>query len=340
MVDNNLASRPLFQLNTVIWAAMPGPADTENNALLAERGYAIWSIEQRLPAPLTERERIMAISEPTAVDPVADVMLLNEARNRYVIVECKGSSFGINAALRNTRQARGFIAAGGDITRRGLGITTGSGEVCYVVPHPEQDAQSETLSECSDQLLNASIATCGTSAIGIELRNDGVWFVGSNRADSDSVAAGLPSDEVLLPLTSPDDDPTPLYIVPWLPGSGEDDLDVLREKLRSAVLARIGQAEVGSVTLEYDDLLADVSFGVYRVWENRQSLKGDVHSVVGRIVTRFWGGDSRVKVQKTKAIVTIESPEDREALLERVRKARFNRTKADGFQISLDAPDD
>ncbi len=94
------------------------------------------------------------------------------------------------------------------------------------------------------------------------------------------------------------------------------------------------------MAMEYDDLLADVSFGVYQVWENRQSLKGEVHSTVGRIVARFWGDDPRVKVQKTKAIVTIESPEDREALLERVRKARFNKTKADGFQISLDAPDD
>lgn len=319
---------------------MPGPAGVNNNALLATRGYTIRSLEQRLPAPLTERERIMAISEPTAVEPVADIVLLNEARNRYVIVECKGSSFGINAAPRNTRQARGFIAAGGDITRRGLGITTGSGEVCYVVPHPEQNAQSATLAECSAQLRNASIATCGTSAIGIELRNDGVWLVGSDDAGSDSVAAALPPNEVLLPLTSPDDDPTPLYIVPWLPGSDGEELDVLREKLRSAVFARLGQAEVGSMTMEYDDLLADVSFGVYQVWENRQSLKGEVHSTVGRIVARFWGDDPRVKVQKTKAIVTIESPEDREALLERVRKARFNKTKADGFQISLDAPDD
>lgn len=337
-MDNDLATRPLFQINTIIWAAMPGPASADNNALLAAQGYTIWSLEQRLSAPLTERERIKAISESTTVDPVADVMLFNEARNRYVIVECKSSSFGI--ASSNTQQARGFIAAGGDITRRGLGITTGSGEVCYLVPHPGQNAQSETLAACSTQLQNASITTCGTSAIGIEVRSDGVWLVGSEGASDDSVAAALRSNEVLLPLTSPDDDPTPLYIVPWLPGSDEEDLDVLREKLRSAVFVRIGRAEVGSVTLEYDDLLADVSFGVYRAWENRQSLRGEVHSVVERIVAWLWGSDPRVKVQRTSAIVTIESEEDRDALLKRVRKARYSRAKGTGFQMSLDTPDD
>ena len=339
MVDNNLASRPLFQLNTVIWAAMPGPGDAENNPLLAERGYVIWSLEQPLPVPLSERARINAVPDSTSVEPVADVVLFNETRDRYVIVECKGASFGINAKS-GPRQARGLIAAGGDITHRGLGIARGTGEVCYVVPQPRQNVQHETLAACRDQLLNASIAACDTSAIGIALRDDGVWLMGSDEAGDGTVAASLPPNDVLLPLTSPDDDPTPLYIVPWLPGSDEEDLGVLREKLRSAVLARIGQAEVGSVMLEYDDLLSDVSFNVYRAWNDRQSLKGKVHSVVGRIVTRLWGGDPRVKVQKTRAIVTIESPEDREALLERVRKARFNKTKADGFQISLDAPDD
>ena len=339
MVGNNITSRPLFQLNTIIWAAMPGPADTENIALLAERGYTIWSLEQRLPAPLTERARIDALPEPTAIEPVADIVLFNEARDRYVLVECKASSFGINAS-DSPRQARGLITAGGDITHRSLGIAQGTGEVCYVVPHPRQNGQHRTLVACHDQLLNASITACDTSAIGIELRHDGVWLVSSDDAGHETVAASLSPAAIVLPLSSSDEDPTPLYIVPWIPNSDEDDLDVLREKLRSAVLAHTGRAEFGSATLEYDDLLADVSFGVYREWENTQSLKGEVYSVVERIVARFWGNDPRVKVQKTKAIVTIISPEDREALLERVRKARFNRTRAGGFQIPLDTLDD
>ena len=338
MVSENLAARALFQLNTIIWAALPGPGDAENNPLLAARGYAIWSLEQPLPAPLTEKDRIAAVPEPTSGEPVADIVLFNEARDRYVIIECKRSSFGINAEDA-PRQARGLIAAGGDITHRSLGIATGTGEVCYVVPDPQQHDQHETLAACREQLLNASIAACETSAIGIELRDDGVWLMGSDGADHETVAASLSCPEVVLSLGTADEDPTPLYIVPWIPNSTDEDLDVLREKLRSAVLARIGQAEVGSVALEYDDLLADVSFGVYRTWENRQSLRGEVHSVVGRIVTQFWGGDPRAKVQRTRVLLTIESQGAHEALLERVRKARFDRAKEGGFQMSLEESD-
>lgn len=113
--------------------------------VLYENGYSLHSLEQRLVSPLATRNLLAQNNLPVSPNPVADLILRRDHAH-YVIIECKRASFG--SETDQARQARGFIVAGGEIARRGLGITTGTAEICYVVGAQQQEKQLDTLNAC------------------------------------------------------------------------------------------------------------------------------------------------------------------------------------------------
>ena len=131
MADPALERSGLFQLNVLIWATLPQPSSAPVNPILRNLGYSLFSIEQPLEPSITQRASLQERMPPVIIAPVADVLLENPRQSHFVVMECKPSSFGVESY--ETRQARGFILAGGDIAYRGLPTTAGSAEVCYVV---------------------------------------------------------------------------------------------------------------------------------------------------------------------------------------------------------------
>ena len=331
MAPPQLAEQALFQLNLMLWAAMPAPKEAAIRPVLHEKGYAVFSIEQRLTPPLTERAILTAASPAIRIAPVADLMLVNGLRHHYVIIECKRSSFGTSTGA--AEQARGFIAAGGGITRRGLGITSGSAEVSYLLPKDSQGLQRETLSQCCEQVKAADIAACTTSVLGIDVRDGGVYLIGDSSAGEQSLSADIAPEARIRGLAE-GEDPRSLYLIPWMPDSEDQDLEVLGQKLWAETLARLGASRPGTLELAYEELLDAVSFGIYRTWEDNPSLRGQVYLQVGAIVGRLFGADTRASTRSDRVIVTTDTDDDRLELIERVRKAR-PKTKTRGTQSSF-----
>ena len=331
MPPAQLEEQALFQLNLLLWAAMPAPREAAIRPVLHDKGYVIFSIEQRLTPSLTEQTRLTAKSPAIRIAPVADLMLFHNQRDHYVIVECKRSSFSASSSA--AEQARGFIAAGGDIARRGLGITSGSAEVTYLLPSDSQALQRETLRQCCEQVKSSDIPACTISVLGIDVRGDGVYLIGDSSAGEQSLSADI-APEARIRRLDEGEDPRSLYLIPWIPGSEDQDLDVLGQKLWAAILAHLGASRLGITELTYAGLLDAVSFGIYGTWEDHDSLRGQVYHRVRAIVGGLFGTDTRVSVRSDHVVITADTDDDRLALIERVRKAQ-PKTQTHGTQSSF-----
>ena len=275
----------------------------------------------------------MGRTPPVVVAPVADALLECPEDSHFVITECKAASFGVESD--QARQARGFILAGNDISQRGLPIATGDAEVCYVVPGQDAEAMAETLLSLRRELQTDDRQKCGVGAIGIIIQQGGVYL----RADYDVRGGGklpadiAPSKRVIQ--TEAGWDPRPLYVIPWIPHSEDEDLNALREKLRSQLLSHIGRAPSRDVNLRFDALLDEVSSGVYSLWRDRQSLQGQVNTVVGSIIRGLVDGARSATVRASELSLSISNEEERQALMEHIRVANVPPKVPEGRQLPL-----
>ena len=334
MADHALESSNLFQLNVLIWATLPQPYSAPVNPILRNLGYCLFSIEQPLEPSITQRESLQSRRPSVRIAPVADVLLDNPGKSHLVVMECKSSSFGIES--HQARQARGFILAGGDIMRRGLPITKRSAEVCYVVPGTNADAMGETLASLQAKLQEDGAQVCGVGAIGVSVREDGVYLRADHRIRGGGCLPTVVAPDQRVLETEADDDPRPLYVIPWIPESEDEDLSALKEKLRSQLLSHIGRSRLGELNLRFDDLLDEVSQSVYGLWRDSPSFRGQVNSKVGTIVDELTDGHQAAIVRTAELALTLGSEEERQSLMEQIRTADVPPGISEGRQLPLE----
>lgn len=334
MADLALERSSLFQLNVLIWATLPQPSSSPVNPILRNLGYCLFSIEQPLDPSIAQRANLQSRMPSVSVAPVADVLLDNPGQSHLIVMECKSSSFGIGS--HQVRQARGFILAGSDVMRRGLPITERSAEVCYVVPGTDTDAMEETLVSLQVELQADVTQVCGVGAIGVTVREDGVYLRADHRISGGGRLPPVVAPEQRVLKTEPSDDPHPLYVIPWIPESEDEDLSALKEKLRSQLLSQTGRSRLGELNLRFDDLLDEVSQGVYGLWRDRRSLRGQVNTTVGGIVSALTDGHQAVTVRSGELALTLTSEDERRDLMEWIRTADAPPAIPEGRQLPLE----
>ena len=334
MANHAPESSSLFQLNVLIWATIPQPPYAPVKPMLWAFGYRLFSIEQPLEASIVQRANLQARIPPVSIAPVADVLLEHVGSSHFVIMECKPSSFGVESG--QTRQARGYILAGSDIAQRGLPAAAKSAEVCYVVPGTDAKAMEDTLVSLQAELKRGSTPVCEVGAVGVTIQKDGVYLgVDHGIHSGGKVPTALSPAQRILAIDS-GDDPRPLYVIPWMPESGDEDLSALREKLRAQVLSHIGRSPLGTMELRFDDLLNEVSRGVYSLWRDRESLQGQVNATVGSIVRAMTDGNEAVTVRAGEVTISLRSEEERQALLEQIRTVNVPSETPEGRQLPLE----
>ena len=328
---SSLAKSSLFQLNLLLWATMPCAPTSPIRSALLDWGYTALSIEQRLPANANARSRIDQAKADIGPNPTPDVVLVNTNLERFVLVELKPDSFGPDTT--QAKQLRGLLVAAGDITRRGMNIASGTAEVCYVLPHEKVPLLTTTASNCKTSLEMEAFPTSPISVVGIRVDTDAVFLTRQTDVDSDTIAANIDSVVKVLDLT-PGEDPRPLYIIPWIPNADSQDLSALREKLRAILTAEVGKAKLGSSTVPYNSILAQIS-PVYLRWEDRTSMVGELHSEVRNTIDAIFGADTRVVRRTSDVSLLVDSNADRADLLESCRTANLRRGLSPGAQLSL-----
>lgn len=341
MPDTSLESSGLFQLNVLIWASFAQPPDAPVAPVLRNVGHELLSIEQPLKAGLLERSSIEIAEPEVSAEPVADVVLERRDPARAVVIECKAQSFGLDGPQSDhaRKQARGFLVAVANITGRGLaGID--EAEVCYVVPSAHVAAMAQTLADLASEVTSAGLAAGDAGALGIRIADDGVYL---GCQEPPGGTAQLPMllrpDHRVLEL-SPGDDPRPLYIVPWMPESDEIDRQAFQEKLRTQVLSHLGRAAFPGLTLAFDDLLDEVSRGVFRRWRDRSSFTGTIYPAVASILRNLLGSSDAVRFGRDRVAIRLEDEATREKLIEHVRGEELPETPPEGVQTPLPEDDE
>lgn len=205
-----------------------------------------------------------------------------------------------------------------------------------MVPGREAAAMQATLEDLQDELSSEDLPVCGVGVVGVTIRGDGVYLGAEHGTQGGGrLPLDIASPQRVLE-TKAEDDPRPLYVIPWIPGSEEEDLSALREKLRSQLLSNIGRAPIGEVELTFDDLLDEVSRGVYALWRDRQSLKGQVNTTVGSIVRGLTDGAESATVRAAELVVHLGSEDERRKLMEQIRRNEAPSSVSEGIQLTFD----
>lgn len=335
MLNSALAKDNLFQLNTVVWASFPQPVGAPVTPVLRNAGYTLYAIEKPLEASVAEKAQLNKSTLEIQPNPAIDVVLSHKKDSTYILVECKPSSFGLNSDW--TPQARGLIVAGGSVASR-LGVSGKStSETCYLVPEEDTQSTDATLVALHKEVSSKGLNGCPTGVIGISLKSDGAYLGLSNRPQGTALLplALIPERRVLS--VAAEQDPRPLYVIPWIPdGQDSNDLEAFKEKIRAKLLSWLGKAAIGcSEVLYFEELLNDVSRGVFQYWGDKSSLFGRVFPTVEKLVRIFFGDDTRVSIRRREVTVTLKLEKDREELMEHVRTVGLPEKLPEGVQLQL-----
>ena len=328
----------LFQLNTLVWASFPQPSGSPVTPVLRNAGYVLYAIEQPLTASVAEAAQLKRLRLDVQPNPVADAVLHNQDKNAYVLVECKPSSFGPDSY--ECPQARGMIVAGANVASR-LGLSRNSvSEVCYLVPAGDAGQTDATLLSLLNQVSGHGLAGCPTGVVGLFLKPDGVYLGLEARLGGKASMPLQLIPQQLVVSRAPDQDPRPLYVIPWIPDAQDGaDLAAFKEKVRVVLLSWLGKTPVGSPVLPFEEVLHDVTRGVFRQWADKQSLLGRVLPTLEKLVRSLFGDDIRANIGRRQVSALIESDKDREELMERVRTAALPERLPKGIQLPLQNED-
>lgn len=268
----------LFQLNVILWLSQNLPPGYTIDPLFHKEGFEVYAIAPLLPLPpalqlLCQQQAVVINSTGTR----PDVVLRKGSIKRYAMIECKAASFG--PASSTATQARTLLLSSGAQAHLFLGAgptDIQSAATIYFLPDGETIAQLNSLSQLTQDMVNASLPVGPSWAMGI--KGNGQLSITLNQDGSDFF--GLPVGENPFYDLEEGTDPRPLYLVPYDPDSEQSDAErkfarrILFERMQSAFISRLGRIRPpDTVVYTADDLLNEATFGLFRVWDNRDSLK-------------------------------------------------------------------
>lgn len=135
-----------------------------------------------------------------------------------------------------------------------------------------------TLGHLSTRLQTAHIDPTPAGALGIHIRDDGVYLKPTLKANVPVTALQAPPpDGARVMELENGQDPRLLYLLPWDPSIGpadEYERRVLEERVRSALTSLIG-SRLDALTFEVSlDEILQAAVEVWEVWRDRQATTG------------------------------------------------------------------
>jgi hypothetical protein len=270
---SDLISDPLFQLNALLWMAQPLPKEAAAVAplpILHESGFTVYAIAPALAPPPDVRQRASAARVEMQDGARPDVVLRNSAEEKYLLVECKKSSFGPDSD--NSRQARTLLLLSGPYAAKSLGLSENV-LLSYLMPESETNLQRATLLFLQKHLRDAGLPAGDFSTLGLTIAKSYIALVPDRGS---SLFVGLQESPLPFMRIESQTDPRCLYFIPYDPDVGGDTyaLRAFYERILSTVVAAVGHASApGDLVLETERMLNSAMFGVYHLWRNRDSSR-------------------------------------------------------------------
>jgi hypothetical protein len=283
--------RATFQVNLMLFLCMPAPPDGPYRPILAEAGYRVVFVERLVNLPERVRLALQQAGLPAPRQGARpDLLLLHNDTRQIVMIECKRSWFA--ATSTTATQARAMLGLSGtDLARFiGLGVGSWSSLLSYVCVEGNGERLLVALAELGSQMRQLGLPTAASAALELLQGVEGVSIVAAPTS-APMARVTLESPTLVLRL-QPGEDPRPLYLIPYMPGS-EERLDVVeeqvfRERLRLAIIVLLGR--FGSVEQQFDldhDVLTQVVW-VWDLWENnddKRSVRDNARAALRRVLS-------------------------------------------------------
>jgi len=257
--------------------------------LLSQAGYRLRSIEETLPLHpelQTQLQRAGIHAKPNG----APDALINGDESDHVLVECKASMFGARAVEggndSNQRQARAFLLQTPTVLQSALGGThVKDSALVYITKHNPAHPQSEGVTQLGVELRTAKFSTVLCCVLRLIEHNGGIGIAAAKRGEKwpKRVVAATRSktDKPVIRLIASDEggnDLRPLYFMPWMPDCDPEPDEYAKKaftrRVLGAAVTRIGRTSIGEdAVLRYEEILDEVTQGVFGKWKNREGRK-------------------------------------------------------------------
>lgn len=316
----DLLTDPVFQLNAFLWALEDLPAQGKIRPVLRNAGYYLVAIGRRVQVPAEDSviaalERLTGSADRSPCRP--DLWLRHREHPVQVLVELKARGFS-RASSKNARQAVKLLLSAFD-----LAVSLGEqverrGHVLYGTVATDAERQSTTLKELADEVNAMGLAAAPTAVVGLSIEEEGVALSSPTPSDLPDPAAAVLAAPTIVLRRDGNNDPRPLYFVPWIPDieDGQDPAlraDGLREltaRVLTQAMGHVGRARVPTtLTMDGTRLLSDSTFSVFDRWHerNRNQFSEAAAKIVERalrksqIEIRRYGGRLEVNIPSAEA---------------------------------------
>jgi len=334
---------PLFQLNLMIWLTWLVPPGEIVRPIFREDGFALRGIGQAFELPLEIRARAGAAGIPFKERPGPDLLLEHHQRRLFLPIECKVSSFGPDAPLGNRKhqacQAAALLSATGSYLADYFGLPAPvdwRAYLLYAVSGGQEAAMQATLGHLSTRLQTAHINPTPAGALGIHIRDDGVYLKPPLKANVPVTALqASPPDGVRVMELENGEDPRLLYLLPWDPSIGpadEYERRVLEERVRSALTSLIGsRLDAPTFEVSLNEIL-QAAVEVWEIWRDRQAVTGFRNAVrvyVKRILTQLRKMGVDIQIRQNTFTFAQVTPQVAQAVRRYLTSVTFRRGEVD-----------
>lgn len=285
---HDLLGDSLFQTNLLLWLLQP-PNGSSVRPLLAEAGLKLRSIEEALPLGTNLVASLKKAGLTAKENAAPDAILLNDGAE-HLVVECKVNMFGAaaspNGSDSNQRQARSFLLQTPKVLSSALaGSKVSKSQVAYLTRHNPKHDQSEGVQALAKELKDAKFTVADCCVWRLVEHQGGVGLVVPTAKEKwpkcvRTACKGKRGSKAvtLIPRDLNGNDLRPLYFIPWMPESesqpSEYNKKAFGNRILGAVVTRVGRAAVGDdVILNLDEILDEVTLGVYGKWRNSEGKR-------------------------------------------------------------------
>lgn len=244
----SLAGDPLFQLNLMIWLtwAKAGPKISGIRPVFYEAGYTIQAIAPSIGLSAAQLVKLGRAEIPVNQSASPELVIISEKLKQFIVIECKRNSFGPNS--RNARQANVLLTISGPEWASNIGMKSPGlwdSFVLYSLPALVHDLMFQTLTELGDNLSAAKFTSVHSGALGIDIRDDGVFLQVVSKIDApiETLYEGSLNNWIQVANFDHEEDPRPIYLIPIDPSiSSQDDFGrmVLERRLRASIVSNLG----------------------------------------------------------------------------------------------------
>lgn len=278
---------PLFQLNTALWMLHPQAGSTPARAALYHAGYLLHSFGRTLPVPFPKQAAVGELVQKGKGHPDPDVVAERPEGSPYLLIECKRSSFGPDSTT--VGQALKLLAIAEDVSESLAAPDGTHATVVYLVRAPQHDAMADTLTSLRARLAAHGLGHGDGAALGLSRSHDGVYVEWSHKVGIPSGAEGIHETPVLK--VPSDEDPRPLYFLPWDPGVEQSEemrmfcRGLLFEQVRVLALGEVGRVEAPRrLELDIRVLLDTACNGLLNKWRKNDDVRRVVDAVLNFLV--------------------------------------------------------